>query len=168
MSPRTKNFTIVLIISLLVTFSFYEKITLHSRGPGGLWFNKHVEAHRHGHLEETIIEQSNSFISNLFSKNMTRDHNAFAYKNLPGYIFYKVFNLQGEDLWLAQKLLISLLNIGSILLVFGITRCLFGEKTAVLSSILCAFSPHIWITFNFESASARAYNYFLSLLTVYL
>ena len=59
MSPRTKNFTIVLTISLLVTFSFYEKITLHSLGPGGLWFNKHVEAHRHGHLEETIIEQSN-------------------------------------------------------------------------------------------------------------
>ena len=170
MSPRTKNFTIVLIISLLVTFSFYEKITLQSRGPGGLWFNKHVEAHRHGHLEETIIEQSNLFMSNLFSKNMTRGdhHHPFSYKNLPGYIFYKVFNFQGEDLWLAQKLLISLLNIGSILLVFGITRCLFGEKTAVLSSILCAFSPHIWITFNFDSASIRAYNYFLSLLTVYL
>ena len=168
MSPRIKNFTIVLIISLLVTFSFYEKITLHSLGPGGLWFNKHVEAHRHGHLEETIIEESNSSISNLFSKIISTDHHAFAYKNLPSYIFYKVFNLQGEDLWLAQKLLISLLNIGSILLVFGITRCLFGEKTAVLSSILCAFSPHIWITFNFDSASPRAYNYFLSLLTVYL
>ena len=169
MSPQTKNFSIVLITSLLVTFSFYEKITLHSLGPGGLWFNKHVEAHRHGHLEETIIEQSNSFMSNLFSKSMTSGaQHAFSYKNLPGYIFYKVFNLQGEDLWLAQKLLISLLNIGSILLVFGITRCLFGAKTAVLSSILCAFSPHIWITFNFGSASARAYNYFLSLLTVYL
>ena len=168
MSPQTKNFSIVLITSLLVTFSFYEKITLHSLGPGGLWFNKYVEAHRHGHLEETLIEQSDSFMSNQFSKTITTNRSAFSYKNLPGYIFYKVFNFQGEDLWLAQKLLISLLNIGSILLVFGITRCLFGEKTAVLSSILCAFSPHIWITFNFESASARAYNYFLSLLTVYL
>ena len=168
MSPQTKNFSIVLITSLLVTFSFYGKITLHSLGPGGLWFNKYVEAHRQGHLEETLIEQSDSFMSNQFSKTITTNMSAFSYEKLPGYIFYKVFNLQGEDLWLAQKLLISLLNIGSILLVFGITRCLFGEKTAVLSSILCAFSPHIWITFNFDSASIRAYNYFLSLLTVYL
>jgi 4-amino-4-deoxy-L-arabinose transferase-like glycosyltransferase len=168
MSPQIKNFSIVLITSLLVTFSFYEKITLHSFAPGGLWFNKHVEAHRQGHQEETTIEQNDSFMNNQFSKSITTNLSAFSYENLPGYIFYKVFNLQGEDLWLAQKLLISLLNIGSILLVFGITRCLFGEKTAVLSSILCAFSPHIWITFNFDSASLRAYNYFLSLLTVYL
>jgi hypothetical protein len=168
MSPQIKNFSIVLITSLLVTFSFYEKITLHSFAPGGLWFNKYVEAHRQGHLKETIIEQNDSFMNNQFSKSITTNLSAFSYENLPGYIFYKVFNLQGEDLWLAQKLLMSLLNIGSILLVFGITRCLFGEKTAVLSSILCAFSPHIWITFNFDSASMRTYNYFLSLLTVYL
>ena len=76
-----------------------------------IFINKHkykyVEAHRHGHLEETLIEQSDSFMSNQFSKTITTNRSAFSYENLPGYIFYKVFNLQGEDLWLAQKLLIS-------------------------------------------------------------
>jgi hypothetical protein len=168
MSPQIKNFSTVLIISLVVTFSFYEKITLHSFAPGSLWFIKHVEAHRHGHLEETILKQSDSFMGNKFRKSITTNSSAFSYENLPGYLFYKVFNLQGEGLWLAQKLLISLLNIGGIFLVYGITRCLFGKKTAVVASVLCAFSPHIWITFNFDSASLRAYNYFLSLLSVYL
>jgi 4-amino-4-deoxy-L-arabinose transferase-like glycosyltransferase len=169
MTSQIKYFYIVLIVSIVVTFSFYEKITLHGSPPGSLFFNKHIEAHRHGNLEETALKQSsllvsNPFINPFFSGTFT----PFSYESLPGYIFYKVFKLQGEGLWLADKLLTSLLNIGSLLLFFGITRCLFGKKIAVLASILCAFSPHIWVTFNFDPTFLRAYNYFLSILTIYL
>ena len=153
----------------MVTFSLYEKITLHGSAAGSLFFNKHIEAHRHGNLEETTLKQSglivrDPFINPFFSGTFT----PFSYESLPGYIFYKVFNLRGEGLWLAHKLLTSLLNVGSLLLFFGITRCLFGKKIAVLASVLCAFSPHIWITFNFDVTFLRAYNYFLSILTIYL
>ena len=169
MTTQIKYFCIVLIVSIVVTFSFYEKITLHGSAPGSLFFNKHIEAHRHGNLEETTLKQSGLFVSDPFiNPFFSGTFTPFSYESLPGYIFYKVFNLRGEGLWLAHKLLTSLLNVGSLLLFFGITRCLFGIKIAVLASVLCAFSPHIWITFNFDINFLRAYNYFLSILTIYL
>ena len=128
MTTQIKYFCIVLIVSIVVTFSFYEKITLHGSTPGSLFFNKHIEAHRHGNLEETTLKQSGLFVSDpFFNPFFSGTFTPFSYESLPGYIFYKVFNLRGEGLWLAHKLLTSLLNVGSLLLFFGITRCLFGK-----------------------------------------
>ena len=169
MTTQIKYFCIVLIVSIVVTFSLYDKIILHGSADRSLFFNKHIEAHRHGNLEQTTLKQSGLFVSDPFvNPFFSGTFTPFSYESLPGYIFYKVFNLRGEGLWLAHKLLTSLLNVGSLLLFFGITRCLFGEKIAVLASVLCAFSPHIWITFNFDIHFLRAYNYFLSILTIYL
>ncbi|HIF01809.1 MAG TPA: hypothetical protein EYQ84_00200, partial [Nitrospinaceae bacterium] len=168
MPSQTKSLYIVLAISILVTFSFYKKITLSSVPPGNLWFNKYVEASRYKPHQTVLTEQADSFMAKQFSQNLLTAFTPYSYENLPGYILYKAFKLKGENLWLAQKLFMSLLNIGSILLFFGIAYCLLGEKAALVATILYAFSPHIWITFNFSSAGTRSYNYFLSLLTIFL
>ena len=164
-------FVLVLVIAAGVSFVRYNNLNLNSSSTSlPSFFVEWEEKTRHEHWSEMVEKEQDPFITKIFNdqKSYRINWGLYHFLNLPTHFFYKIFHLRGVNLWLATKLLVTCLGIGVVLLVFLIADLFYGPFVGLMASILMAFSPHIWVLYNFSADPSQPYNLFLSLLTIYL
>lgn len=161
---------LILIIAAGVSFIGYHSLNLYGTGPWQLDLIKYEDRSRSEDWNKIIEHENDPFVTKVYGsrERLIKDMELYSYSNLPAYLSYKVFHLRGARLWLVQRFVMSCLGICAVLLIFLIADLFYGPLVGLVSSILMAFSPHIWITYNFDGAVTRAYNLLLSLLVTYL
>ena len=170
MESRPFYLLIALIVALGVSFVNYTKLNLFSDNPSFTTFYiDYEEKSRNKDLSKIIEEESDPFVAKIFEdkEHLMVGTGLYNFSNLPIHLVNKIFHFKGIKLWFENKLLLTALGIGSVLLVFLIADLYFGHLVGLASSIMMAFSPHVWITYNFCSDPSQPYNLFFSLLTIY-
>lgn len=159
-----------LIIATAVSFVRYNRLNLFACGAWRLDLIKYEERSRSEDWSKIIDQDNDLFVSQVYGdrERLMQNLSLYRHSNFPAYVLYKVFRLRGVRLWLAQRFVMSCLGICAVLLIFLIGDLFYGPLVGFVSSILMAFSPHIWIAFNLDGAIMRPYNLLLSLLLVYL
>lgn len=161
---------LALVVAAGVSFVRYRALNLNAAGASfTAFFVDYEEKTRHEHWSEMVEKEQDPFIEKIFNnqKEYSVNWGLYNFFNLPTHFFYKTFHLRGINLWLANKLLATCMGIGVALLVFLIADLFYGPLVGLISSILMAFSPHIWVLYNFSADPAQPYNLFFSLLTIY-
>ncbi len=165
-SPLRAGLAGLLLLGLLYTFIPYGRLVLPSDGHWQLDLVEFEDRSRTRTWEEAIAQERDPFLTELFGDRKEKADNLgylYSYTDLVPYIFYKVFGLRGAALMVAHKVFVSFLGIASVLAVFLLVHTLMGPRTAFLAGCLFLFSPHVWLTYNFDGGVMRAYNLTLSL-----
>lgn len=161
---------LALIIAIGVSFVKYNNLNLNCNTTAfTTFFTEYEEKTRHMSWHEMVEKEQDPFITEIFNDQKTLRINWGLYHicNLPSHFFYKILHLKGANLWFATKLLLTCMGIGVVLLVFLIADLFYGPLAGLISSILMAFSPHIWVLYNVSADPSQPYNLLFSLLTVY-
>jgi len=146
-------------------------MSLNATGPWQLDFIRYQDNARTHDWKSIIEKENDAFVTHAYGdrEKLIKDlYYIYSYTNVVPYFFYKVFHLKGVSLWLSQKAFLSYMGVASILIIYLLTCLFYSSWVGLMAGALAVFSPHIWITFNFDGGIMRAYNFFFSLLTIYL
>lgn len=170
MKIRYLYLLLVLASASIINFIRYESLNLNSDSPSfPTFFVDYEEKARHEPWSVIVEKEQDAFITKIANnqKEFMINWGLYNFCNFPAHLFYKVFNLRGAKLWVAHKLMATCMGIGTVLVVFLIADLFYGPLVGLIAGVLMAFSPHVWVLYNFSADAAQPYNLFLSLLTVY-
>lgn len=166
-----RKFFLFLLLALGIFVSFFKYNDLHLKAAGAWQLDlvKYEERARFDEWKGAISQGQDIFATDMYQDKhaLMQDMALYGYSNIPAYFFHKTFGLKGSALWLAQRLFMTLLGLALIFLFFLIADLCYGPIAGFLSGLFCAFSPHIWIAYNFDGTLARGYNLFFSVFTVF-
>lgn len=167
--PKTTKsfFWISMFLGFLSMSAGFFSINLRSAGHWQLDLIEWQEASRQTSWGEVVAQKKDdAFVQQTYADrdSLIRDKSLYSYGNIPAYLFYKALGLRGYWLWMGQKIFLCVLWLVLIGLFFWIGNFCYGAGAGLLAAATAAFSPHLWIAFNFDGAIQRAYNFFLCML----
>lgn len=168
-SNRRNGILFLIVISLTFSIFNFKSLNLNVGLPVTLFFVDYEDKTRNKSWNQIAQEELDPFIEGIAKdqKNYRISWGLNSFTHLPAHIFHKVFQLRGEKLWLASKLLLVVMGIALSVLVFLIGDLYFGPQVGLMAGILTFFSPHLWAIFNISSDPSQPYNVFFGLLTIY-
>lgn len=166
---RVLCFIILIAVSSFVHFAKYSNLSLLFSGPFHMDLITYEDKARFTEWEKLIEESKDPFVTETYKdkERLTVGVGLYNFCNLPFHFFYKI-GLHGEALWLAAKSWLAFLGVMAAVAVFLLANLFYGPVAGLIAGVLTAFSPHIWITYHLDANIDRAYNFILSVLSIYL
>lgn len=163
-------FLLAFISMAAVNFIKFNSMNLASSGH---WLYDLIEFEDKARFQDwndVVARENSQFFTEFCSdkNHLVSDMLFYSYATFPAYLTYKMTPLRGPEFWILQRILNSVLGILAVLLIFLIADLCYGPLVGFLASMFAAFCPHIWIAYNFDTAIQRGFNFFFSLLFVYL